>query len=92
MSGKPINLGTIPRAVLDTLHLVGQGGGWGGEREKAGIKICDMEYEKVEVETLHGEHYNRNSVVLIVKCDIQFCYLELLLSFFYVKESGIYNS
>ncbi|KRX33944.1 hypothetical protein T05_5288 [Trichinella murrelli] len=46
MSGMPINLGTIPRAVLDTLHLVGQGGGWGGEREKAGIKICDMEYEK----------------------------------------------
>ncbi|KRX64200.1 hypothetical protein T09_1917 [Trichinella sp. T9] len=43
MSGKPINLGTIPRAVLDTLHLVGQGGGWGGEREKAGIKICDMD-------------------------------------------------
>ncbi|KRZ86832.1 hypothetical protein T08_3056 [Trichinella sp. T8] len=37
----PINLGTIPRAVLDTLHLVGQG--WCGEREKAGIKICDME-------------------------------------------------
>ncbi|KRZ92374.1 hypothetical protein T08_7442 [Trichinella sp. T8] len=40
----PINLGTIPRAVLDTLHLVGQG--WCGEREKAGIRICDMEYEK----------------------------------------------
>ncbi|KRZ53490.1 hypothetical protein T02_5247 [Trichinella nativa] len=47
MSGMPIILGTIQRAVMDTVHLVGQGGGWGGEREKAGIKICDMEYEKV---------------------------------------------
>ncbi|KRX64532.1 hypothetical protein T09_2277 [Trichinella sp. T9] len=46
MSGMPIILGTIQRAVMDTVHLVGQGGGWGGEREKAGIKICDMEYEK----------------------------------------------
>ncbi|KRZ87592.1 hypothetical protein T08_10089, partial [Trichinella sp. T8] len=42
MSGMPIILGTIQRAVMDTVHLVGQGGGWGGEREKAGIKICDM--------------------------------------------------
>ncbi|KRX35003.1 hypothetical protein T05_14995 [Trichinella murrelli] len=47
MSGMPIILGTIQRAVMDTVHLVGQGGGWGGERKKAGIKICDMEYEKV---------------------------------------------
>ncbi|KRX78549.1 hypothetical protein T06_11098 [Trichinella sp. T6] len=47
MSGMQIILGTIQRAVMDTVHLVGQGGGWGGEREKAGIKICDMEYEKV---------------------------------------------
>ncbi|KRX32915.1 hypothetical protein T05_11395 [Trichinella murrelli] len=43
MSGMPIILGTIQRAVMDTVHLVGQGGGWGGERKKAGIKICDMD-------------------------------------------------
>ncbi|KRX79101.1 hypothetical protein T06_12067 [Trichinella sp. T6] len=32
MSGMPIILGSIQRAVMDTVHLVGQGGGWGGER------------------------------------------------------------
>ncbi|KRX72553.1 hypothetical protein T06_14001 [Trichinella sp. T6] len=47
----PIILRTIQRAVMDTVHLVGQGGGWGGERVKAGIKICDMEYEKVSFST-----------------------------------------
>ncbi|KRY17142.1 hypothetical protein T12_8234 [Trichinella patagoniensis] len=44
MSGMPIILGTIQRAVMDTVHLVGQGVG-GGEREKAGMKICDVEWD-----------------------------------------------
>ncbi|KRX12373.1 hypothetical protein T07_14708 [Trichinella nelsoni] len=38
-----IILGTIQRAVMDTAHLVGQGGVGGREREKAGMRICDME-------------------------------------------------
>ncbi|KRX72531.1 hypothetical protein T06_9849 [Trichinella sp. T6] len=80
------------RAVMDTVHLVGQGGGWGGEREKAGIKICDMEYEKVSFYMdLEGTLEMAVLIILLKKGKIVLLITSAILFIFLIKDFNKFN-